>query len=41
MAAVSRLAVLSRMRRREQEPAPSAQVPFTAAGFPGYPVPRD
>jgi subtilisin family serine protease len=41
MAAVSRLAVLSRMRRREQEPVPSAPVPFTAAGCPGYPVPRD
>ena len=41
MAAVSRLAVLSRMRRREQEPAPSGPVPFTAAGSPGYPVPRD
>jgi subtilisin family serine protease len=41
MAAVSRLAVLSRMRRREREPAPSAPVPFTAAGSPGCPVPRD
>ena len=41
MAAAGRLAVLSRMRRREQEPPPSAPVPFTAAGSPGYPVPRD
>ena len=41
MAAVSRLAVLSRMRRREQERAPSAPVPFTAAGSPDYPVRRD
>jgi len=41
MAAVSRLAVLSRRRRREPEPAPSAPVPFTPAGSPGYPVPRD
>ncbi len=41
MAVVRRLAVLRRIRRREQEPARSAPVPFTAAGCPGYPVPRD
>ena len=40
VAAVSRLAVLSRMRRREQD-TPSAPVPFAAAGCSGYPVRRD
>ncbi len=40
-AAVSRLAVLSRMRRHQQEPALCATVPFTAASPPGYPAARD
>ena len=43
-AAVSRLATLSRTRRRDQEPPLSATVPFTAAstpGPPGYPVSYD
>ena len=40
-AAVTRLAALSRVRRRPPGPPPSATMPFTAAGPPGYPVPRD
>jgi subtilisin family serine protease len=41
VAAVSRLAVLSQLRRRRPEPPPSATVPFTALSPPGYPVRND
>jgi subtilisin family serine protease len=40
-AAVSRLAVLSQLRRRPPEPPLSATIPFTAASPPGYPARHD